>query len=142
MVHRLTAFFTGIHDNAIAVPQSLVPRDLCRGPVQTPKNYLLALVRLLHRSNVLARHNQNMHRGLRMEIGKGIHQIILKDGRRWNLAFNDLAKYAVHSEPSVTCAGAFGLHKQMHLPPADGRAVHRKRTPNSEKSAFSLDIVY
>jgi hypothetical protein len=44
------------------------------------------------------------------------------------LAFNDFAKDAVHSEPSVTCAGACGLHKQTDLltdlPAADAGAAH------------------
>lgn len=141
MIDGLAAVFTRVHDDAIALGESLGAGNLSGCPMQMAENRALAFIGILHGDNVLARHNQHMHGRLRMKVGKGIHQIILEDGRRWNLAFNDLAKYAVHGDPSVSCAGASGKIKRGRFRLGVGGRVLFK-TIQIKETNFLLDIMY
>ena len=90
---------------------------------------------------MFARNDQHVHGRLRMEVGKGVHLIILVDGRGWNLAFNDFAKDAAHGDPSVSCGGTFWKRQQIdyRLPFTGERLLEKIQI---EKTNFLLDIVY
>jgi hypothetical protein len=61
----------------------------------------LAGARLIQRLNMFARHDQNMDGRLGIDVSEGVGKLILVNGRRWNLTFNDFAEQATHNEDSL-----------------------------------------
>jgi hypothetical protein len=101
VVDSLTAVLTRIHDNAIAIAEPLLASNLRRSPKQVTEKRALALIGFDHGRNVLAGNDQNMHRSLGVEVGKGVSQRILEYRRRGNGTFDNLAEEAAHNDPSV-----------------------------------------
>jgi len=101
MVHGLAAILAAIHHHAVAMSQALLSRNLRRGPHQVTEQRTMLIHSLRQRTNMFARDHEHVNRRLGIDIGECIHQIVLIDGRGWNLAGRDLAEEATHSESSV-----------------------------------------
>jgi hypothetical protein len=68
---------------------------------------------------VLARDNQDVHGRCRVNVGEGVPEVVLVDGRGGNGSFNDLAKKAAHNETSV--------HALFCCMKVEGGEISRKR---------------
>src|ERR1700677_2741712 len=101
MVDRLSAVGAGIDDDAITIGQSLFVSYLRRGPVQVAEQGALVLARIDHGRDVLARDDKDVDRGLGVDVGESVAQLILVDGRGGNFTLDDPAKKAAHSQTSV-----------------------------------------
>ena len=101
VVHRLAAFFAGVHHDAIAIREPLLACDLRRGPHQMAQQCAVIFAGCGHGADVFARNNQNVHWRLGVEVGKSVAQVVLINRCRGDLPFDDLAKNATHGVISV-----------------------------------------
>ena len=92
MVNGLAAIRARIQHYAVAFGEPLCAGDLSRDPQQVTKQGTVALIGIGHGDNMLARRNQHVHRRLRIDVGKGVAQLVLENGGRGNASFNDLAE--------------------------------------------------
>ncbi len=75
-----------------------------------------------HRVNVFARDDEDMHRRLRIDVGKGVALVVLVDGGRRNASIDDLAEEAAH--------GSFRVYSSLTLlSAARRRTVRHGREP-------------
>ena len=92
VIHRLAAVVAGVHDYAITGGEFFFARDLCYRPQQMAQQRGVFLARFRERNDVLARHNQQVNRRLRMNVRKGDTFLILVNTSRGNASIDDLAK--------------------------------------------------
>ena len=76
MFHRLPTVFARIHDNPVAVLETLLAGNIRSGPQQVPQQRAFLLARFVERGDVFPRNNQNMHRSLRIDVRKGVAEVV------------------------------------------------------------------
>jgi hypothetical protein len=101
MTDRLPAIDACIHDNAIPRSERLVSRNLGGDAKQMSEHRGIPCARLSQRSNVGARHDEYVHRRLRMDIREGKALFILINSRRGDASIHDFAEEAAHGSISV-----------------------------------------
>ena len=92
VIYRLPAIDSCIHHDPKTLRQLLLFRQLRCDQHQMPQKFPICLTDLVQRGDVLARNNQQMHRSLRMNVGKRNAGRILIDLRSWDFSNRDLAK--------------------------------------------------
>ena len=92
VVHGLTTMLPGINDGAIALHQSFGTSNLCRSPMQMANQRIVLFPGMGDGSYVFARNNEDVDRGLWIDVGECIALGILIDSFRWNASIDDLAK--------------------------------------------------
>jgi hypothetical protein len=100
MIHRLTAVSPGVEDDAVAsVRDALGYRDLpCVGD-QLGQQAGVSRRQLAQVRIVLPRDDQDMHRGLRIDVSESDSSGIFRHDGRWNLGRGNTAEQAVrHAE--------------------------------------------
>ena len=92
VIYRLPAIDSCIHHDPKTLRQLLLFRQLRCDQHQMPQKFPICLTDLVQRGDVLARNNQQMHRSLRMNVGKRNAGRILIDLRSRDFSNRDLAK--------------------------------------------------
>ena len=101
VIHGLATMFSRVDHGAITTGEILGARNLSRHPEQMTEQGRMARTGISQRNDMLARHDQDMHRSLRIDVGKGVALVVLKDSGRGDLAFDDLAEKAVGHATSL-----------------------------------------
>jgi hypothetical protein len=101
VIYGLAAVVTGVDDDAIAVVEAFGAGDVGCYRDEMAEKRAMAGIGLGEGNNVLAGRNEDVHRGLGMDVSEGVAQVVLMDGRRRNGAVNDLAEEAAHGETSL-----------------------------------------
>jgi hypothetical protein len=97
MVDGLTAFHAGVRHDAVTLGEAFFAGDLRCDPEQMAEQVALAFAGLMDRANVFAGDDEDVDRRLRIDVGKGVDAIVLKDSGRRDFAPSDLAEDATHS---------------------------------------------
>src|SRR5450755_1609805 len=95
MHHVLPADATGIDDGTEPFRRALLARELSGKRQHTPENARILGARFGQRSDVLLRHQHEMHRRQRSNVVKPEDLVVLVDFLRRHLAAHNLAEYAV-----------------------------------------------
>ena len=103
VVDGLATVFAGVDDQAIAFAEAFVAGDLGCGPEQAAEQGAVRSLGLRSGGDVPARHDENVHRRLRVQVGEGVGLLIFEDWLGGNLAGDDFTKQAIHGEISVHC---------------------------------------
>ena len=91
--HRLTARFARVDYRAVAgFGDTFLVGDLGREPHQMAENGFVALPGVVQRFDVFFGNDQDVRRGLRIDVAKGVGRCVLIDFGRGNLALDDVAK--------------------------------------------------
>jgi len=101
MVDGLAAVGAGVYDYSIAFGQAFGAGDLCRRPDEVADQLFVVGVGFSQRNNMLARRDEDVDWGLRMNVRESVALVVLVDGGGWNGAVNDLAEEAAHGVTSV-----------------------------------------
>jgi len=101
MIDSLSAFRARIDHHAIAFGQVLRASDFSRGPEQVAEQIGVVFYTFSERDEVFARSYENMDRGLRIDVGKGIAELVLVDGGGGDASFDDPAEETTHDGNSV-----------------------------------------
>ena len=101
VIDCLSAIFSRIDDDSVAVGQALFAGEIRGNPQQMPQQRGMLLACLCQRSKMLARHNQQVYRRLGMNIRESITPVVLVLRRRRNASINDFAEEAAHNRTSV-----------------------------------------
>lgn len=96
MIDSLAAIVASVDHGAISAGQAFGAGDLSRSPVQVAEKLFVLLLRMGNGRNMLARHHENVHRRLRLDIREGVAVVILINRFRWNAPIDDLAEKAAH----------------------------------------------
>jgi hypothetical protein len=108
MVHGLTAFFAGVHYDAVAVVEVLRAGDLGRCPQQMTQESAIILIDIGHGAYVAAGDDEDVDRRHGIKVGEGVTKLILINRGGGNDSFNDLAEEAAHSESSLHARSCLG----------------------------------
>ena len=129
MVNGLAAIFSGVDDGAIALRQSLLAGDLRYDPEQMAEQRSVFGRRFGERTEVLARDNQHMDRGVGMNVGEGDALLVLVDASGGDASVDDLAEEAGHNSNSIgdTLAPIFERTVAFALEPMDYSARRKLR---------------
>jgi hypothetical protein len=94
MVDCLPSVLAGVDDRSIAMRQVLFGRYPPRGIKQVAEKRLVFFraLQLRQRRDVLARHDQQVHRGLGMDVMEGDGHFVFENFLGGNLAARDFAK--------------------------------------------------
>lgn len=101
MIDSLAAVVAVVDDDAVAFCESLGACNLCRDPEQVAEESNVVLGAVGEGNDVFAGGDQHVHGRLRMDVGKGITELVLVDGGGRDGSFNDFAKDAAHHGTSV-----------------------------------------
>lgn len=96
VIDGLPAIFSGIDHGPIASIQSLGAGYLSGYPVQMADQGAVFSACIGNGTDVLARHDKHVHRGLRIDVGKGVALVVLVDGLGRDTSLDDPAKEAAH----------------------------------------------
>lgn len=96
MIDGLAAILPGVDDRAVALGQPFGARNLCRSPVQMSEETVVLFLGVGDGGNVLAGHDENVHRCLRLDIRKSVALVVLVDRLGRNGSIDDLAENAAH----------------------------------------------
>ena len=107
MIDSLAAVLVGVDHQTVPFGEALVARNLAGGPEHMTEQQAVALIGIVQRGDVFARHHQHMHGRLRVKVGKGVAQLVLVDRSGGYASINDLAKEATHNAFSVQERGSF-----------------------------------
>src|SRR5579863_2660317 len=83
---------------------------------------------LSQRTDVLSRDHQHVNRRFGIDVGEGVNQVVLINGRRWNFTRRDLAKKAAHGVSSVHATYASGCAIARPYLRACFRAAKREKS--------------
>lgn len=117
----LAAVVSGVDHGAITLGEALGSGDFSGGPMQMAEKLVMFLFGLGNGGDVLAGNDEDMHRRLRLHIGKGIALIVLVDGSGRDGSIDDLAEDATHSQLKSLQAAAFRC--QSRVPAGRSRAT-------------------
>jgi hypothetical protein len=101
MIDGLAAVGTGVDDDSKAFGQLFSTGNFRSGTHEVTEQGTIILAAIGKRADVLARSDEHVDRGCRMNVGKGITLVVLVDGGGGNASVNDFAKKAAHGETSV-----------------------------------------
>jgi len=71
VIHGLAAVFAGVDDGSITLDETLLAGDLSYHAEQMAKQRSICFCSLSQRANVLTRDDEDMNRGVRMNVGEG-----------------------------------------------------------------------
>src|SRR5271165_4398033 len=103
-----------------------------------PKKGAFALIGLDEGRNVLAGNDQDVHWSFGVDVGKGVAQRILEDGRGRNLTFDNLAEQAAHSEPSVQDRNCVASAGSASFAAAESNGLQGRRSKFHDPAAVIL----
>ncbi len=92
MIHSLPAVLAGVYHDAVALGQAFELGNFFRRAKQMTEQRAIARIALGQRSDVPARHNEHMHRRFRMDVRKGVAELVLVHSSRRDGPLDDLAK--------------------------------------------------
>src|SRR5688572_16158234 len=95
MRDQLPAVLTLINDEPIALVQPLGSRDIMRHPQHLPQQVAVMLREVLDTLEVAHRDDEQMHRGLRLDVADHDDLIVAVHEVRFQLPVDDLAEYVV-----------------------------------------------
>jgi hypothetical protein len=95
VIDCLTTIGSGIDDEAKTVVETLLLCNFVRRGEELTEKFGVARGGVCERSNVLPGDDQDMHRGLWIDVGKREHVLILIEMRDWDRAGGNLAEEAV-----------------------------------------------
>jgi len=101
MIDGLAAVGAGVDDDAIAVVESLGAGNIGCYRDEMAEERAMSGIGFGEGNDVLAGRDENMHRGLRVDVSEGVTLVVLVDGLRRNASFDDLAEEAAHGEISL-----------------------------------------
>ena len=101
MVHGLAAVGAGVEDYTVSVGEAFGLGDLGCGPEEMAQELFVVGVGFGEGDDVLARGDEDVDWGLRMDVGEGVALVVLVDGGGGNGAVDDLAEEAGHGVTSV-----------------------------------------
>ena len=101
MVDGLATVGAGVDDYAIALGQAFDARNFRCHPDEMADQLFVVGFGFCEGNNVLARGDEDMDRGLRMNVGEGVALVVLVDGGGGNGAVDDFAEEAGHGVTSV-----------------------------------------
>ncbi len=101
MIDGLAAVCAVVDDHAITLGEAFGTGNFGHGTQQMAKQRLVAFIAIGQRRDVFPRGQQHMHGRLRVDVGKGVAQLVLVNGGGGDASFNDLAEEATHGETSV-----------------------------------------
>ena len=107
MVYHLAAVFARIDDDAIAAIQLPRTGEIGSGRHHMPQQLSVFGHRLRLGDDVLLRNDEQVGRGLRVDIGKSDAEIVFKDTVRRNFALYDLAEQTVNWHRRVSAPFLF-----------------------------------
>ena len=81
MGHGLAAVVAGIDDDAVAFREAVLACNLRRNPHQVTEESSVFGDGVGKGSDVLARNDENMYGRFGADVGKGVNEVILIDGR-------------------------------------------------------------
>ena len=81
MIDGLAAFIAHIGDDAIAPGEAFETCDFGSHSHKVTEESFMLLARNVNRIKVLFWHHQHMHRRFGADVGKGVGQLVLVDGR-------------------------------------------------------------
>ncbi len=96
MVHRLAAVIAGVDDHAIAAIQLTAARNLSSRGEQMAQQRRMFGGSLRLRGDVLLGDDEQMRRGLGIDIRKADAEFVFVNAARRDLSFNDFAEQAVN----------------------------------------------
>lgn len=96
MVYGLAAVGAGVEDYAIAVGEAFGAGDLSCGPEEMADEFLVVGVGFGEGDDVLARGDEDVDGGLRMDVGEGVALVVFVDRGGGDGAVDDLAEEAGH----------------------------------------------
>lgn len=99
-MHGLLRILTAVHDATKAgFSDPLELRHPRRGAGYVSEQLLILFRRITETGEMLARHNQNMDRSMRIEVAKRHHRFVLIHNLCWDLSQDELAEDAVGHKP-------------------------------------------
>ena len=98
MIDRLATVRCRIDHGSVSLTETLCARDFGRRPLEVAEEFLLLPLQVCDGRDVFPRNHKNVHRRLRLEVGKCVAVIILVDGFRWDASIDNLAEDATHGE--------------------------------------------
>jgi len=101
MVDGLAAVGAGVDDYAIAFGEAFGFGDFGCGPEEMAEELFVIGIGFGERDDVLARGDEDVDRGLRMDVGEGVALVVFVNGGGGNGAVDDLAEDAAHGVTSV-----------------------------------------
>ena len=101
MIDGLAAVGAGVDDHAIAVGEAFGTCDFGCGPEEMAEEFFVVGVGFGEGDDVLAGGDEDVDRGLRMDVGEGVALAVLVDGGGGDGAVDDLAEEAGHGVISV-----------------------------------------
>ncbi len=99
MVHRLPAIRARVDHNTIAAREAFVAGNFGGGFKQGAEERGVAGGGVVKRGDVPARNDENVDRGLGVDVGKGEKILILVNRPGGNLTGGDFAKETIHMRP-------------------------------------------
>ena len=96
MIDGLAAVGSGVDDQAVAVAEALLARDLTGCPQQMTEEIGVSCRGVRVGRDVLFGDHQQMRGRLRVDVRKGQHAVVFVDAVDGNGAGGDLAEEAVH----------------------------------------------
>ena len=97
MIDGLAAVGAGVDDHSIALGEAFGAGNLRRRPDEMADELFVIRVGFGEGDDVLARGDEDVNGGLRMDVGEGVTLVVFVDGRGGNGAVDDLAEEAAHS---------------------------------------------
>lgn len=96
MIDGLPAIRPGVHHDTKSLGEILLRRQFCSGCHELAEESCVCGAGLGQRSDVFARDDQQVHGGLRTNVGERYAGFIFVELLRGNFAADDFAEYAVH----------------------------------------------
>ena len=91
----------GVDYGAVALAQALVAGDACSHFKQAAEERCVCGGGFGERGDMRARHNEDVHGGLGVDVGEGVAIIVLIDGGGRNGPVDDFAEEAAHDGSSL-----------------------------------------
>lgn len=104
MIDGLAAVGTRIHDDAVALSERFVARNLCGDCDKMAEQRRVRCGGFRERCDVFARNDEDMCWSLGADVSEGITFGVLIHGSRGNASIDDFAEQAAHNGTSVPTA--------------------------------------
>ena len=96
VIDGLAAVGTGVDHRTVAFCESFGPGDFCGNGKEMANESAVLAAGLGNRRDVGAGNDEDVHRGLRMDVREDVTLVVLINGLRGNASVEDAAKKAAH----------------------------------------------